>query len=127
MHRVLVIDDQTSVRAAIRLPLEYLGYRVDEAENGEEGLQKARENTPDLILCDFDMPVMDGLETVVQVRKDPVLGPVPLIILSGMVTGEDKRRLMNAGANAILLKPFALADLTSLITRYLDTGEAGQV
>jgi CheY-like chemotaxis protein len=70
---------------------------------------------------------MNGLETVVQARKDPVLGRVPIIIISGMVTGQEERRLMNAGASAILLKPFDLADLTSLMRRYLNTGEAGQV
>jgi CheY-like chemotaxis protein len=126
MHRVLVIDDQSSVRAAFRLSLQYLGFSVEEAQNGEEGLQKARATTPDLILCDFDMPVMDGLQTVEQVRKDPVLGRVPLIIISGMVTGADQRRLMNAGANAILQKPFALDDLNSLVRRYLNVDESGK-
>ena len=125
MHRVLVIDDQSAVRASLKLALTYLGYRVAEAENGEEGLGQARETTPDLILCDFDMPVLNGLETLVQVRSDPVLRRVPVIIISGMVTGDDERRLMNEGANAVLLKPFALADLTCLMKRYLSTGEAG--
>ena len=127
MQRVLAIDDQSSVRVALRLSLEYLGLSVEEAENGEQGLRKARENVPDLILCDFDMPVMDGLETVVQLGKDPVLGRVPLIIISGMMTQESERRLMSAGANAVLPKPFSLADLSSLVRRYLNTGEAGQV
>jgi CheY-like chemotaxis protein len=127
MHRVLVIDDQSAVRASLRLALTYLGYSVEEAENGKEGLRKARENTPDLILCDFDMPVMDGLETLMQVRKDPVLGRMPVIIMSAMVTEEEARRLMKEGANAVLLKPFALADLTSLIERCLIRGETGEV
>jgi CheY-like chemotaxis protein len=126
MHRVLVIDDQSSVRASLRLALEYLGFSVEEAEHGEEGLRKARDNPPALILSDFDMPVMNGLQTLVQVRKDPVLGRVPLIIISGMVTRHDENRLMNAGANAVLLKPFALADLTRLIERCLNIGENPQ-
>jgi CheY-like chemotaxis protein len=125
MHRVLVIDDQSSVRAAFRLSLEHLGFCVEEAQNGAEGLQKARVTTPDLILCDFDMPVMDGLQTVEHVRKDPVLGQVPLIIISGMVAAADQRRLKNAGANAILQKPFALDDLNNLVLRYLNRGETG--
>lgn len=126
MHRVLVIDDQSAVRASLRLTLTYLGYSVEEAENGKEALRKARENTPDLILCDFDMPVMNGLETLVQVRKDPVLGRMPVIIMSAMVTEEDERRLMNEGANAVLLKPFALADLGRLINQCLIPGHSGQ-
>ncbi len=104
----------------LRLALEHLGLNVEEAENGEEGLRMARENIPDLILCDFDMPVMDGLETVVQVRKDPVLGRVPLIIVSGMLSEESERRLMRAGACAVLPKPFTMADLTSLVRRYCE-------
>ena len=125
MHRVLVIDDQSAVRASLKLALTYFGYCVEEAENGAEGLQKARETTPDLIPCDFDMPVMDGLETLVQVRKDPVLGRVPVIIMSGMVTADKERRLMHEGANAVLLKPFALAELTGLINQYLIPEESG--
>ena len=123
MHHVLVIDDQSAVRASLKLALTYLGYQVAEAENGEEGLREARETTPDLILCDFDMPVMDGLQTLVQVRKDPVLGRVPVIIISGMVTADDERRLMQEGANAVLLKPFVLADLTKLMEQWLNSGE----
>ena len=126
MQRVLIIDDQAAVRATLVVALTHRGYRVDEAENGEEGLRKARENTPDVILCDFGMPVMNGLETLVQVRKDSVLGRVPVIIISGIVTRDDERRLMDEGANAVLLKPFALSDLTSLIDQCLLPGATGQ-
>ncbi len=127
MHRILVIDDDSSVRVALRAALEYSGFRVEEAENGEEGLWKARENIPDLILCDFEMPVMDGLETVVQLRKDPVLGQVPVIVISGRMSQESERRVLSAGANAVLPKPFSFADLSNLIRRYLTTGEAGPI
>ena len=65
-------------------------------------------------------------KTLVQVRKDPVLGLVPVIIISDMVTGDDERRLMNEGANAVLLKPFSLSDLISLIDQCRCTGESGQ-
>ncbi|MCL4179401.1 MAG: response regulator [Verrucomicrobia bacterium] len=74
MNRVLVIDDESSVRTAIRLLLEHVSCHVDEAQHGREGLKKARRNRPDLILCDLNMPVMDGFETLTQVRADPVVG-----------------------------------------------------
>jgi two-component system cell cycle response regulator DivK len=127
MHRVLVIDDQSFVRAALRISLEQLGLSVEEAENGEEGLRKARENIPDLILCDLDMPVMDGCETLEHLRNDPILSGVPVIVVSGMMTAESERWVIRAGARAVLTKPFSLDALTSLVRRYLNTGEAGQV
>lgn len=72
MYRVLIIDDECSLRTAIRLLLE-LTMEVDEAESGEGGLEKARQNPPELILCDLDMLVKDGFEALKRVRHDPVL------------------------------------------------------
>jgi CheY-like chemotaxis protein len=120
MHRVLVIDDESSVRAAIRLSLEFLGADVEEAENGKVGLEKARGSPPDLILCDLDMPVMDGFETLAQARQDPVLRSVPVIVVSGLVTEESERRVMDAGAKAVLRKPFPLDTLASLVERFCE-------
>ena len=122
MHRVLVIDDEVSVRVALRLSLEYLGLLVEEAENGREGLRKARERIPDLILCDLDMPVMDGFETLDRIRHDTALGRVPVIIVSGLMTRESERRVMNSGANGVLPKPYPLDELETLVRRLLGAG-----
>ena len=122
MHRVLVIDDEVSVRVALRMSLEYLGLLVEEAENGREGLRKARERIPDLILCDLDMPVMDGFETLDRIRHDTALGRVPVIIVSGLMTRESERRVMNSGANGVLPKPYPLDELETLVRRLLGTG-----
>jgi len=122
MYRVLVIDDESSVRTAIRLMLE-LDMDVDEAENGRGGLAKARQNRPDLILCDLDMPVLDGFETLASVRADPILARVPVIVVSGLISEEDERRVMELGANAVLRKPFSLDALRRLVRSHL--GSAG--
>jgi CheY-like chemotaxis protein len=118
MYRVLVIDDESSVRTAIRLILE-LDMDVDEAENGREGLAKAHQNHPDLILCDLDMPVMDGFQTLADVRADPILGRLPVIVVSGLVSEADERRVMGLGANAVLRKPFTLEELKRLVRCHL--------
>ena len=99
---------------------------MEEAENGEEGLRKARANIPDLILCDLDMPVMDGCETLEHLRNDPILSGVPVIVVSGTMTAESERWVMRAGARAVLTKPFSLDALTSLLRRYLNTGKDEQ-
>jgi CheY-like chemotaxis protein len=123
MHRVLVIDDEVSVRVALRMSLEHLGLHVEEAANGTEGLQKARERIPDLIVCDLDMPVMDGFETLERIRADDALHEVPVLIVSGMLTGESQRRVMNSGANAVLPKPYPLDELEACVRRFLNADE----
>jgi CheY-like chemotaxis protein len=120
MHRVLVIDDEASVRVALRLSLEHLGLHVEEAENGREGLRKAHERIPALIVCDLDMPVMNGFETLKRIRTDKALHEVPVIIVSGMLTGDSERRVMNLGANAVLPKPFPLDELEAFVRRFLN-------
>jgi CheY-like chemotaxis protein len=120
MHRVLVIDDEASVRVALRLSLEHLGLHVEEAENGREGLRKAHERIPALIVCDLDMPVMDGFETLKRIRTDKALHEVPVIIVSGMLTGDSERRVMNLGANAVLPKPFPLDELEAFVRHFLN-------
>jgi two-component system cell cycle response regulator DivK len=83
-----------------------LDMDVDEAENGRGGLAKARQNRPDLILCDLDMPVLDG-------------GRVPVIVVSGLISEEDERRVTELGANAVLRKPFTFDALEHLVKQYL--------
>ncbi len=115
MHQVLIIDDESSVRTLVRLLLERLDCRVEEAEDGKAGLQKAQQVRPDLILCDLDMPVLDGFETLLQVRQDSLLREVPVIVVSGVISDDIERRVMRLGANAVLRKPFSFATLTNLV------------
>jgi CheY-like chemotaxis protein len=118
MRRVLVIDDDSSVRSTIRFLLERQDFFVDEAENGQAGLERARQDRPDLILCDLDMPVMDGFETLTRLRDDPALRRVPVIVVSGLMTGENERRVTRLGARAVLAKPFSISALLGLVKRW---------
>ncbi len=119
MDRVLVIDDDGSVRIALRLLLEGLGCSVVEAGNGRDGLDAAHRDRPNLILCDLDMPVMDGFETLRQIRRDPALCQVPVIVVSGLITRKSEEQVTSLGANAILRKPFSFDLLASLVRRLL--------
>jgi CheY-like chemotaxis protein len=114
MYQVLVIDDDSAVRSVIRLVLERANARIEEAQDGRKGLEFARRNRPDLILCDLDMPVMDGFETLSRLRHDPGMRTVPVIMVSGMITEETERRVMGLGATAVLRKPFSLNALADL-------------
>src|SRR6266404_5365347 len=79
--RILVIDDETAIREAIRMTLEYEGYRIDEARSGQEGIDKATKVPYDAILLDIKMPVLDGMEVLENLKEQRVAAPV--IMVSG--------------------------------------------
>src|SRR5512132_1619330 len=78
-YRVLVIDDETSIREAIKMTLEYEGYRIDEARSGQEGLDKASRTDYDAILLDIKMPVLDGIEVLENLKEQKITSPVVMV------------------------------------------------
>jgi CheY-like chemotaxis protein len=80
MRHVLIIEDDSSVRSTIRFLLERQDFFVDEAENGQAGLERAHQHRPDLILCDLDMPVMDGFETLTRLSDTNIGDAVELLL-----------------------------------------------
>jgi two-component system, NtrC family, nitrogen regulation response regulator NtrX len=78
-HRILVIDDETAIREAIRMTLEYEGYRVDEARSGQDGLEKAGRTLYDAILLDIKMPVLDGIEVLENLKEQRITTPVVMV------------------------------------------------
>src|SRR5437764_11870375 len=80
-YRILVIDDETAIREAIKMTLEYEGYRVDEARSGQDGLDRATKTPFDAILLDIKMPILDGIEVLENLKEQRVASPV--IMVSG--------------------------------------------
>jgi two-component system chemotaxis response regulator CheY len=105
--RALVIDDSRAVRAFIRPILRELNIEVVEAGNGREGLDQLRA-LPDteLVLVDWNMPVMDGLEFIRAVRADKDFDPVRIVMVTTESESEQMNRAMAAGANEYIMKPF---------------------
>ena len=124
MPRVLVIDDEVTVRISLRFVLEDLNLTIDEAPNGQEGLDLARRHRPDLILCDLDMPVMDGFETLAHVRRDPALQRIPFVVVTGKLNEGNERRARQAGAEGVLDKPFSCETVQHLVRARLRTATA---
>ena len=102
-YRVLVIDDETGIREAIRMTLEYEGYRVDEARSGNEGLDKAAKTPYDAILLDIKMPVLDGIEVLENLRDQKILTPV--VMVSGHGDVHTAVECTKRGAYDFLEKP----------------------
>jgi len=106
MKHCLVIDDSRVIRKVSRHILESLEFTVDEAENGQEGLDRCAASMPDVILLDWNMPVMSGIEFIVQLRKRPG-GDKPKVVFC--TTENDVahiREAISAGADEYVMKPF---------------------
>lgn len=107
---ILVADDTDHQRAGFAAVLERAGYVVLQARNGAEALRQARARTPDLVLMDLSMPILDGWEAVEQLRSDETAGHIPVIACTAERSA-DAESLRRAGFNGLLRKPFVPAQL----------------
>ncbi len=112
---VLVIDDDSAVRSVLKKFLSHLGYQVEVAESGEEGLRLARNFLPDVIILDVMMPRMDGWEVLSYLKADHKLTRIPVIILSMI---EDKNIGYSLGATDYLIKPITREQLSAVLQKY---------
>jgi len=105
MPNVLVIDDSATTRLFYRTTLESAGFTVDEAANGLEGLEKTMLEEFDLVVVDINMPKMDGIAFLSELRRREQIRPVPAIVISTQARDMDRARAHAAGANAYVVKP----------------------
>jgi two-component system chemotaxis response regulator CheY len=116
--RVLVVDDDEAMRALMRRTLERLGFnQIYAARDGAEALALAKSQRPDVIIADYDMPVMHGLQLLKAVRLDPALAATGVIMLSGIANAEVVTRARDLGAASFMAKPFCRDDLQRRIDK----------
>ena len=116
---ILVIDDERDLLDLIEYNLKKEGFKVFKAENGEEGISKAKEHRPDLILLDIMMPKMDGLEAVEIMRKDDDLKKTPIIFLTARSDEKTEIDGLNKGGDDYITKPISTTKLVSRIKAVL--------
>ena len=126
MKKVLLIEDEYTVRVSIRELLESSGYKVFAASDGIEGVQLAKEITPDIIICDVMMPKLNGFEVFENLRQEPGLSTIPFIFLTAKAEIQDIREGMELGADDYVIKPFKAASLLKVIETRLEKYEAIQ-
>ncbi len=117
--KILVIDDDFASRRVLQLVLTRNGYAASLAEDGPDGLRLAKAVHPDLILLDFFMPGEDGFEVLAQLKADPELRDVPVIIFTVLVREESERQALAMGAAAYVTKPFDVDEVITCIRRIL--------
>jgi two-component system, sensor histidine kinase and response regulator len=106
MKRILVIDDEEWLREMIHLALKQKGFEVIESSNGADGIEKARRELPDLILCDINMEKVDGYLTLASLRNEAPTAAIPFILMTGLADNAGMRHGMELGADDYLAKPF---------------------
>jgi two-component system chemotaxis response regulator CheY len=110
--RILTVDDMATMRKIIKSLLNQLGYtNIDEAENGKEALVKLKQNKYDLVLLDWNMPEMDGITLLQEIRKDPELKNIPVIMVTAEAKKENVLLAIQSGANNYIVKPFTAETL----------------
>ncbi len=121
---ILVVDDEELIRSLLRLTLVRAGYDVIEAETGEEGITIVREQRVDLILLDVMMPGIDGFAVCEQIRQDPDMAHIPIIMLSARKDPQSRRESERVGATDYLTKPWATDVLLWRVDRALKNAES---
>ncbi len=121
--RVLVIEDEDRIRQFLQRGLTYDGYRVDAAADGPAGLSLARDNPPDIVILDWMLPGMDGLEVCRRLRLG---GSVPILMLTAKDAVGDRVQGLDAGADDYLVKPFAFDELLARLRALLRRASPAQ-
>ncbi|HEY3367838.1 MAG TPA: response regulator [Symbiobacteriaceae bacterium] len=119
MPRILVAEDDFDIARLIQFQLQFSRYEVTMAADGAEALKLAGQNPPDLVLIDWMMPVMDGLQAITALKANPALAHIPVILMTAKAQEQDIQAGLAAGAAAYLVKPFPLDRLISTIQEAL--------
>ena len=122
--KVLVVDDQPHIVRLIQVNLEKEGLQVSTAGDGVEGLEKIRDEHPDLVILDVIMPRKDGFQVLRDIKSDETLAEIPVIMLTVKTHNADIVEGLKEGAELYLPKPFHPKELVSLVKRVLETGSA---
>lgn len=115
--RVLIVDDNVTNRKLCGAILTGIGYRIREAANGSEALEAVRSEPPDLILMDVQMPVLDGVETLKQLKADPATRDIPVVALTSYAMKGDRERFMREGFSNYVSKPIDIDGFLEVVRR----------
>lgn len=117
--KILIVEDNDKNRQLIVLLLKHYGYEISEAVNGEEGVRMAKEQKPDLILMDIQMPVMDGFAAIKLLKEDPDTRDITIIATTSFAMKGDREKIISTGADDYISKPIDTRALPELLKKYL--------
>lgn len=125
-RRILVVDDELHIRRLVEVNLVREGYEIEQAENGEIALAKVKQNPPDMIILDWMMPGIDGMEVLRQLQADPHYQNIPIIMLTAKAQDADVFKGWASGVSAYLTKPFNPRELLVFVDRIFQSIDRGE-
>ena len=117
---IMVVEDYDDTRVMLKRVLEGKGYRVLEAVNGQQAVEMAERERPDLILMDLDLPILDGISATQRIRKQAEMVDVPIVAVTAYPMSYTHVKAFAKGCDEYLAKPIDFAELDNLLRRYLD-------
>ncbi len=120
---ILIVEDNPDNQTIYRTILEHYGYQVSTASNGEDGVRMAREGSPDLILMDISIPIIDGWEATQVLKHDPETSRIPIIALTAHALASDREKAMEVGCDGYLAKPCEPRAVVAEVQRFLGKPE----
>jgi two-component system cell cycle response regulator DivK len=117
---ILIVEDNDKNLKLVRDVLQHQGYQTIEAGTGEEGVRLARERHPALVLMDIQLPGIDGIEALGQLRADPTTRAIPVMAVTASVMAHDRKKIMAAGFDGYQTKPIRLRDFIGAVRETLD-------
>ncbi|HMH50848.1 MAG TPA: response regulator [Candidatus Acidoferrum sp.] len=117
---ILIVEDNEKNRKLVRDVLTFKGYRLAEAETGEDGVRLAKELRPDLVLMDIQLPGINGITALGQIRDDPAIRDTPVIAVTASAMTQDRQKIMAAGFNGYQSKPINVKDFLAAVRAMLD-------
>jgi len=118
-HRIMVVEDYDDTRLLLKQALEGLGYSVLEATNGQEAVDLAGREHPDLILMDLDLPILDGIAATQRIRQQADLEKVPIVAVTAYPMSYTHVKAFAKGCDEYMRKPIDISELESVVRRYL--------
>jgi CheY-like chemotaxis protein len=124
LNRVLLVDDDRSIRRIAQIALAEVGhFQVMLASTGQEALNLAQKEQPDLVLLDVMMPEMDGFAVLIKLQKDPTTSAIPVIFMTASVTEDEQLQYRTLGVRGVIVKPFDPMTLAEQIKHILSENE----
>jgi len=119
-HKIMVVEDYDDTRLLLKQLFEGLGYGVLEASNGQEAVDIAEKEHPDLILMDLDLPILDGIAATQRIRQQTDLEHVPIVAVTAYPMSYTHVKAFAKGCNEYMAKPIDISELTEVVNRYLN-------
>ena len=117
---ILIVEDNEKNRKLVRDVLQFRGYRTLEAETGEDGVRLAREHHPSLVLMDIQLPGIDGIEALTQLRRDAETRDIPIIAVTASAMTHDRQKILAAGFDAYQTKPINVREFMTAVERAIE-------